>query len=144
MLLLRIYTGQKYPDIRTLRISKVGIRVQKHSGNIHFNKIIQIHCYHRTWYNIIWILNHQEIEKYDLQWITGVNSTMKALEQQKGYRESIKKSLEGKRYGWSDADLSHLCALWWVGLQLRIPLWSKLREFRHAGPGLSEKQPNET
>ena len=36
MLLQRTYTGRKYPHIRTLSIIvQSGIRVRKHSGNIH-------------------------------------------------------------------------------------------------------------
>jgi len=41
--------------------------VRKHSSNIHFNIKVQVHSYHREWYNIAGILHHQRIQKYDLQ-----------------------------------------------------------------------------
>ena len=59
--LQRTCVGQKYPHIRTLRISvQSEIRVRKHNGNIHSNITVQLHCYHRMWSNITWILHHQE------------------------------------------------------------------------------------
>ena len=30
--------------------------------------IVQVHCYHKMWYNIVWILHHQETLKNEIQW----------------------------------------------------------------------------
>ena len=45
--LRRIYAGQKYPHVYTLSFSTGKNQRRKHSGNIHSNRIVQVHDYHR-------------------------------------------------------------------------------------------------
>ena len=57
------------------------IRVQKHSGNIYSNKIVQIHSYHRVWSNIIWILHHHKAQSMIYKVIYKVQKLIDAHEQ---------------------------------------------------------------
>ena len=57
--LQRIYAGRKYPRVYTLSFSTGKNQRRKHSGNIHSNRIVRVHGYHRKWYNITGILHHK-------------------------------------------------------------------------------------
>ena len=47
-----------------------GIRVRKHSGNIHSNITVQIHCYHNMRSNITRILHHWSVQNMNYRRFT--------------------------------------------------------------------------
>jgi len=75
---------------------QVRIRVWKHSGNIHSNRKVQVHGYHREWYNITGILHHQKIQKYNIR--MDIQKLRGTREQQEGPREPIRRRTWRKSY----------------------------------------------
>ena len=82
------------------------IRVRTHIGNIHSNRKVQVHGYHRKWYNITGILHHQKIQKYNT-W-RDIWKLRGAHEQQEGSREPNKRGTGRKSCG----DVQASAAVW--------------------------------
>jgi len=66
--------------------------------------IVQLQSYHRMWSNIIWILHHQEVQKYDLQEIYNYEQYKRCSRAAKRISRAGKRGLKEKGFGWSADD----------------------------------------
>jgi len=116
------------------------IRVRKLNSNIHSNRKVQVHSYHKKWYNITWISHHQRIQKYDLQRDVRNQKLRGAHEQQRVLRANQEKSWE-ERATVTSTDPCFCCATL-IGYS-KVTTDQALGS-RHEGSGLSESNPTST
>jgi len=145
-LLRRIYVGQKYPHIYMLSINTSKYR----SIMIIYilTIIVQVHCYHRAWYNITWILHHQQVQKFDLLGIIQVWIIQKVLTSYNWDLESRAGAAERKRLQMVYADPSRFRYATLIYDRIpRIPssgIWTcRYRDFQNATQWVHKIKPSD-